>query len=324
MASCGLRSTIDFRWAAAAMVVLLAMSTAFRVEARSAHVTSHVVREPLVAVQQAGAPSLVVADSLSPTTTELTAEEYDDDEGVVVAGGVADADHDQGEAASSTEDRSSSSSPTTTDSAEEPSPAPTRPSLSNAYPPVRVSTPKSEPEPPVATSPSTTHSTTTTTVTTPTTTTTTRRPTATTPPTTTTTTRRATTAAAVVPHAAAAPSETQATPDNVLGTYRVPVGRLSVPTPRGYPPVPVHRAAQQDSWRCRDRRHVQEHPKPAGAQRCPQGIPTLPDQLLCARQLQAASLPNGLFHNVDIEWMEILNSTVQFEKNFFSCSKDCL
>lgn len=34
--------------------------------------------------------------------------------------------------------------------------------------------------------------------------------------------------------------------------------------------------------------------------------------------------PNGLFHNVDIEWMEVLNSTVQFQKEFFGCSKGCL
>ncbi|KAK8772219.1 hypothetical protein V5799_024537 [Amblyomma americanum] len=34
--------------------------------------------------------------------------------------------------------------------------------------------------------------------------------------------------------------------------------------------------------------------------------------------------PNGLFHNVNVEWMEVLNSTVQFQRNFFTCSKDCL
>lgn len=326
MASCGLRSTIDFRWAAAAMVVLLAMSTAFRVEARSAHVTSHVVREPLVAVQQAGAPSLVVADSLSPTTTELTAEEYDDDEGVVVAGGVADANHDQGEAASSTEDGSSSSSPTTTDSAEEPSPAPTRPSLSNAYPPVRVSTPKSEPEPPVATSPSTTRSTTTTTATTSTTTTTTttRRPTATTPPTTTTTTRRATTVAAVVPHAAAAPARPRRPPT----TYSAPT------------------ESRSDDSACPRREDIH----PCQCIELPSKIPGDVETVATCKNIRNQQVlsdalkgfqryrinffvldscklppfPNGLFHNVDIEWMEILNSTVQFEKNFFSCSKDCL
>lgn len=34
--------------------------------------------------------------------------------------------------------------------------------------------------------------------------------------------------------------------------------------------------------------------------------------------------PNGLLHNVQVEWMEILNSTVQFQKDFFGCSKGCL
>lgn len=33
--------------------------------------------------------------------------------------------------------------------------------------------------------------------------------------------------------------------------------------------------------------------------------------------------PNGLFHNIGIGWMEALNSTVQFQESFFSCSNGC-
>lgn len=33
--------------------------------------------------------------------------------------------------------------------------------------------------------------------------------------------------------------------------------------------------------------------------------------------------PNGLFFNIGIKWMEILNSTVQFKTNFFQCANNC-
>ncbi|KFM81593.1 hypothetical protein X975_02295, partial [Stegodyphus mimosarum] len=33
--------------------------------------------------------------------------------------------------------------------------------------------------------------------------------------------------------------------------------------------------------------------------------------------------PNGLFFNVGIKWMEILNSTVQLKQNFFECASNC-
>lgn len=33
--------------------------------------------------------------------------------------------------------------------------------------------------------------------------------------------------------------------------------------------------------------------------------------------------PNGLFFNVGIKWMEILNSTVQLKQNFFECATNC-
>ncbi|XP_076334937.1 uncharacterized protein LOC143238530 [Tachypleus tridentatus] len=34
--------------------------------------------------------------------------------------------------------------------------------------------------------------------------------------------------------------------------------------------------------------------------------------------------PNGLFHNIKINWIEILNSTIQFQDSFLSCAKDCI
>nr|XP_042904332.1 uncharacterized protein LOC122270573 [Parasteatoda tepidariorum] len=33
--------------------------------------------------------------------------------------------------------------------------------------------------------------------------------------------------------------------------------------------------------------------------------------------------PNGLFYNVGIKWMEILNSTVQLKQPFFQCASNC-
>ena len=33
--------------------------------------------------------------------------------------------------------------------------------------------------------------------------------------------------------------------------------------------------------------------------------------------------PNNLFQGVGIQWMEILNSTIQFHEPFFNCAKDC-
>lgn len=33
--------------------------------------------------------------------------------------------------------------------------------------------------------------------------------------------------------------------------------------------------------------------------------------------------PNGLFFNIGIKWMEILNSTVQLKTNFFQCASNC-
>ncbi|XP_065290922.2 uncharacterized protein [Dermacentor albipictus] len=169
------------------VAILLASSVASPVAATSAHVTYHVVRVPLVTVRQADAP-ITAADPPASTTTELT-EEYDDDDADVVAGGAGEVDDDDEGAPSSMEDVTSS--PTTATSPGT-SAAPTRPSLSNAYSPVRVSAAKAETEPPAPTSPSTT------TRTTKTTTMTTRRLTTTTP---TTTARRATTGAAPLPGA---------------------------------------------------------------------------------------------------------------------------
>ncbi|XP_064490160.1 uncharacterized protein LOC135401589 [Ornithodoros turicata] len=33
--------------------------------------------------------------------------------------------------------------------------------------------------------------------------------------------------------------------------------------------------------------------------------------------------PNGLMHNVDVKWIEVLNTTVQFHNDFLTCSKGC-
>lgn len=305
MASREFRGRFDLRLAAI-LVVLLVASVASRVAARSARVTSHVVREPLVAARQ------TVADS--PTTTELT-EEYDDDDGDVVAGGAGEVDDDGDEVPSSTEDGISSST-----TAESPgtSAAPTRPSLSNAHPPVRVSTPRAETEPPAPTSPSTTSTTTTRTTTT---TTTTRRPTTTTP-TTTTTTGRATTAAAPLPPA-------------VPARPRLPPTTYSAPT-----------QSRSDDSACPRREDIH----PCQCIELPSKIPGDVETVATCKNIRNHQVlsdalkgfqhyrinffvldscklppfPNGLFHNVDVEWMEVLNSTVQFQKNFFACSKDCL
>lgn len=36
------------------------------------------------------------------------------------------------------------------------------------------------------------------------------------------------------------------------------------------------------------------------------------------------SFPNSLFKEINILWMEILNSTVQFREQFFECASNCL
>uniref|UniRef100_A0A131YGG1 Uncharacterized protein n=1 Tax=Rhipicephalus appendiculatus TaxID=34631 RepID=A0A131YGG1_RHIAP len=330
MAARGLRSSSNFRLA---VVLLLAVSTAHRVEARSAHVVSHVashvVHEPLLAVRQAGAPSSVVADSLAPTTTELT-EEFDDDDdgGAAVAGagnaspgGVGGADEEDEASPVEEQEEEASSTTTAASSTREPSVAPTRPSLSNAYPPVRVSTPKVENEPPVHTSPSTTRSTTTTTTTT--STTTTRRPTTTTPTTTTTTTRRATTAAALVPPAAA-----PARPRRPPTTYSVPTQSRSddsaCPRREDIHPcqcIELPSKIPGDVETVATCKNIRNHQVLSDALK---GFQHHRINFFVLDSCKLPPFPNGLFHNVDVEWMEVLNSTVQFQKNFFTCSKDCL
>ncbi|KAH7939373.1 uncharacterized protein LOC119402201 [Rhipicephalus sanguineus] len=324
MAPRGLRRSSFSFPLAAAVVLFLALSTAHRVEARSAHVVSHVashvVHEPLVAARQAGAPTSAAADSLAPTTTELTEEFDDDDDGgaaVAVganaseggAGGAADDADEEGEASPTEEGAASTDEPTA---------APTRPSLSNAYPPVRASTPKVETELPVLTSPSTTSSTTTTT----TTTTTTRRPTTTTP-TTTTTTRRATTAAAVAPPAAA-----PARPRRPPTTYSAPTQSRSddsaCPRREDIHPcqcIELPSKIPGDVETVATCKNIRNHQVLSDALK---GFQHYRINFFVLDSCKLPPFPNGLFHNVDVEWMEVLNSTVQFQKNFFTCSKDCL
>uniref|UniRef100_A0A224YQH6 Uncharacterized protein n=1 Tax=Rhipicephalus zambeziensis TaxID=60191 RepID=A0A224YQH6_9ACAR len=338
MAARGLRSSSNFRLA---VLLLLAVSTAHRVEARSAHVVSHVashvVHEPLLAARQAAAPSSAVADSLAPTTTELTEEFDDDDDGGAAIAGAANAspggvggaanDADEEEEASPVEeeeeDEEASSTTTAASSTRESSAAPTRPSLSNAYPPVRVSTPKVETEPPVHTSPSTTRSTTTTTTTTSTTTTTTRRPTTTPPTTTTTTTRRATTAAALVPPAAA-----PVRPRRPMTTYSVPTQSRSdnsaCPRREDIHPcqcIELPSKIPGDVETVATCKNIRNHQVLSDALK---GFQHHRINFFVLDSCKLPPFPNGLFHNVDVEWMEVLNSTVQFQKNFFTCSKDCL
>lgn len=328
MAARGLRSSSNI---ILAIVVLLAVSTVHRGEARTAHVASHVVHEPLLAARQAGAPSLAAADLLAPTTTELT-EEYDDDDdgGTAVAAGVnarpgsvggaaEDANEDADE--SPVEEEEASSTTTTASSTHEPSAAPTRPSLSNAYPPVRVSTPKVETAPLAPTSPSTTRSTTTTTTTTSTTTTTTRRPTTT--PTTTTTTRRATTVAAVV-SSAVAPARPRRPPT----TYSVPTESRSddsaCPRREDIHPcqcIELPSKIPGDVETVATCKNIRNHQVLSDALK---GFQHHRINFFVLDSCKLPPFPNGLFHNVDVEWMEVLNSTVQFQKNFFTCSKDCL
>lgn len=319
MAPRGLRRSSFSFPLAAAVVLFLTVSTAHHVEARSAHVASHVVHEPLLAARQAGAPTSAAADSLAPTTTELT-EEYDDDDdgGAAVAvganasvGGVGGAagDADEEDEASATEEEAAST--------DEPTAAPTRPSLSNAYPPVRASTPKVETELPVLTSPSTTRSTTTTT----TTTTTTRRPTITTP--TTTTTRRTTTAAAVPPPAAA-----PARPRRPPTTYSAPTQSRSddsaCPRREDIHPcqcIELPSKIPGDVETVATCKNIRNHQVLSDALK---GFQHHRINFFVLDSCKLPPFPNGLFHNVDVEWMEVLNSTVQFQKNFFACSKDCL
>ncbi|KAL1443652.1 hypothetical protein MTO96_045904 [Rhipicephalus appendiculatus] len=282
MAARGLRSSSNFRLA---VVLLLAVSTAHQVEARSAHVASHVVHEPLFAVRQAGAPSSAVADSLAPTTTELT-EEFDDDDdgGAAVAanaspggvGGAANDADEEDEASPVEEQEEEASSTTTAPSTREASVAPTRPSLSNAYPPVRVSTPKVETEPPRW--------------------------------------------CLLLLH-----RRDQGGPRRRIRRPHSP-GRT---TPRARV---VRTSTRASALNCPAR-------FPATSRRSPRARTSVTTRCSamhsrvsnitgstssCSTAASCPPSPNGLFHNVDVEWMEVLNSTVQFQKNFFTCSKDCL
>ncbi|KAL3240205.1 hypothetical protein MRX96_047952 [Rhipicephalus microplus] len=304
MAARGLRSSSNI---ILAIVVLLAVSTVHRGEARTAHVASHVVHEPLLAARQAGEPSLAAADLLAPTTTELT-EEYDDDDdgGTAVAagvnahpGGVGGAAEDAKEDAdeSPVEEEEASSTTTTASSTHEPSAAPTRPSLSNAYPPVRVSTPKVETAPLAPTSPSTTRS-----------------------------------HDHYYDHYLNHDNNDKAshdyTDDN--NDYKAHDHSSSSGTScRGTGPT---KAASDNCIELPSKipgdvetvatcKNIRNHQVLSDALK---GFQHHRINFFVLDSCKLPPFPNGLFHNVDVEWMEVLNSTVQFQKNFFTCSKDCL
>lgn len=240
------------------------------------HVTSYEVHTPPQEGERHA--TVVVADRelLPATTTELTAEEFDEED-----------DTGRDEEPTSTEDETSASLET---------PAAPQPSISNAAPPQRVS---NKPE---RQFPSTTTSTTTTTTTTAAPTTTTRR---------------------VRPTTSRAPPATYGAPTGDRSDDRGgedsacprredihPCQCLEIPSK-----IPGDIETVATCKNIRNQQVLSDALK---------GFQRHKINFFVLDSCKLPPFPNGLFHNIDVEWMEVLNSTVQFQKEFFACSKGCL